>query len=72
LKRFRIFKWISDFPIPAQTGIFGLVGKQAMEELKKLTEKIDFPGLRSWVGGLNKASFTMTDRSGLEAAQAVF
>jgi glycosyltransferase involved in cell wall biosynthesis len=47
----RIFKWISDFPIPAQTGIFGLVGKQAMEELKKLTEKNRFfPGLRSWVG----------------------
>jgi polyisoprenyl-phosphate glycosyltransferase len=47
----RIFKWISDFPMPAQTGIFGLVGKQAMEELKRLTEKNRFfPGLRSWVG----------------------
>jgi len=46
-----IFKWISDFPIPAQTGIFGLVGKQALDELKKLTEKNRFlPGLRSWVG----------------------
>jgi len=47
----KAFSWISDFPIPAQTGIFGLVGKQAMEELKKLTEKNRFfPGLRSWVG----------------------
>jgi len=47
----RIFKWVSDFPIPAQTGIFGLVGKRALEELKKLTEKNRFfPGLRSWVG----------------------
>jgi glycosyltransferase involved in cell wall biosynthesis len=46
-----IFKWVSDFPIPAQTGIFGLVGKQALEELRKLTEKNRFfPGLRSWVG----------------------
>jgi len=46
-----IFKWVSDFPIPAQTGIFGLVGKQALDELKKLTEKNRFfPGLRSWVG----------------------
>ena len=46
-----IFKWVSDFPIPAQTGIFGLVGKQALNELKKLTEKNRFfPGLRSWVG----------------------
>jgi glycosyltransferase involved in cell wall biosynthesis len=46
-----IFKWVSDFPIPAQTGIFGLVGKQALEELRKLTEKNRFfPGLRSWIG----------------------
>jgi glycosyltransferase involved in cell wall biosynthesis len=47
----RIFTWISDFPIPSQTGIFGLVDKQALGELKKLTEKNRFfPGLRSWVG----------------------
>ena len=47
----KVFAWISDFPIPSQTGIFGLVDKQALEELKKLTEKNRFfPGLRSWVG----------------------
>ena len=47
----KVFAWISDFPIPSQTGIFGLIDKQALEELKKLTEKNRFfPGLRSWVG----------------------
>ena len=47
----RVFTWIGEFPIPSQTGIFGLVDKQALEELKKLTEKNRFfPGLRSWVG----------------------
>ncbi|MCU0595666.1 MAG: glycosyltransferase family 2 protein [Desulfobacterota bacterium] len=47
----KAFAWISDFPIPSQTGIFGLVGRQALGELKKLTEKNRFfPGLRSWVG----------------------
>jgi len=47
----KVFSWISDFPIPSQTGIFGLVDKQALEEIKKLTEKNRFfPGLRSWVG----------------------
>jgi glycosyltransferase involved in cell wall biosynthesis len=47
----KVFTWISDFPIPSQTGIFGLVDKQALEELKKLTENNRFfPGLRSWVG----------------------
>ena len=47
----KVFTWISDFPIPSQTGIFGLVDKQVLEELKKLSEKNRFfPGLRSWVG----------------------
>ena len=35
----KVFTWVSDFPIPSQTGIFGLVDRQALEELKKLTEK---------------------------------
>ena len=47
----KVFTWISDFPIPSQSGIFGLVDKQALEEIKRLTEKNRFfPGLRSWVG----------------------
>ncbi len=47
----RIFDWISDFPVPAHSGIFGLMDRQALEELNKFTEKNRFfPGLRSWVG----------------------
>ena len=47
----KIFAWISDFPVPPQTGIFGLLDRQAVEELKRFTEKNRFfPGLRSWVG----------------------
>jgi dolichol-phosphate mannosyltransferase len=47
----RVFNWISDFPIPSQTGIFGLLDRRAVEELNRLTEKNRFlPGLRSWVG----------------------
>jgi dolichol-phosphate mannosyltransferase len=47
----RFFKWISDFPIPPHAGIFGLLDRQAVEELKVFTEKNRFfPGLRSWVG----------------------
>ena len=46
-----LFKWISDFPIKPQTGIFGLLDRQAVKELKRLPEKNRFfPGLRSWVG----------------------
>lgn len=47
----RLFTWISDFPIPSQSGIFGLLDRKAVEELNKLPEKNRYlPGLRSWVG----------------------
>jgi len=47
----KFFSWISDFPVPPHTGIFGLLDRQAAEELKKFTEKNRFfPGLRSWIG----------------------
>jgi dolichol-phosphate mannosyltransferase len=43
--------WISDFPIPAQAGIFGLLDRQALQELNRLPEKNRFlPGLRAWIG----------------------
>jgi glycosyltransferase involved in cell wall biosynthesis len=47
----KIFKWISDFPIPSQSGIFGLLDQRVVRELNQFTEKNRFfPGLRSWVG----------------------
>ena len=47
----KVFKWISDFPIPAQSGIFGLMDRLVVKELNKFPEKNRFfPGLRSWVG----------------------
>jgi glycosyltransferase involved in cell wall biosynthesis len=47
----RFFQWVSDFPIPPYTGIFGLLDGAAVQELNRLTEKNRFfPGLRSWVG----------------------
>jgi glycosyltransferase involved in cell wall biosynthesis len=47
----KIFKWISDFPIPSQSGIFGLLDQRVVREMNQFTEKNRFfPGLRSWVG----------------------
>jgi dolichol-phosphate mannosyltransferase len=47
----RVFKWISDFPIPPNTGIFGLLDREALNRLNELREKNRFfPGLRSWIG----------------------
>jgi len=48
---YRFFSWISDFPIPRQTGIFGLLDRRAAEQLSRFAERNRFfPGLRSWVG----------------------
>jgi len=68
----KVFTWISDFPIPSQTGIFGLVDKQALEEIKKLTEKNRFfPGLRSWVGfDQGIISYDRQERAGGEPKQS--
>ncbi len=39
------------FPLPAHTGIFGLLNAQALRELNRLPEKNRFlPGLRAWIG----------------------
>lgn len=47
----RFFGWIADFPIPSQSGIFGLLDRQALNELNRLNERNRFiPGLRSWIG----------------------
>lgn len=52
LKAFHvIFGWFSDFPMPAQAGVFGLLDHKAVLEFNRLTERNRFiPGLRSWIG----------------------
>lgn len=46
-----LFKFVTDFPIPADTGIFGLLDRRAADELRRLSERNRFlPGLRSWIG----------------------
>jgi glycosyltransferase involved in cell wall biosynthesis len=47
----KLFYWLSDFPIPTQTGVFGLLDRQAVEEFNRFSERNRFiPGLRSWIG----------------------
>lgn len=46
-----LFGRLSDFPVEANTGTFGLLGHDALEALRQLPERNRFfPGLRSWVG----------------------
>ncbi len=47
----RVFRTLTDFPVEANTGTFGLLGKQAVAAFNQLSEKHRFfPGLRAWVG----------------------
>lgn len=46
-----VFRRVSDFPIEANTGTFGLMDRTAVDALNLLPERNRFfPGLRSWVG----------------------
>jgi polyisoprenyl-phosphate glycosyltransferase len=48
---YRIMNWMSDFPMPDQVGIFGLIDRRALNELNRLPERNRYlPGLRAWVG----------------------
>ncbi len=69
----RLFTWITDFPVPPNAGIFGLLDKQAAGEMKKLPEQNRFfPGLRSWVG-LNQevVYYDREDRAGGQPKQSI-
>lgn len=48
---YRLLRRLSEIPIPLDTGDFGLMDRQAVEELNGLPERTRFiRGLRSWVG----------------------
>lgn len=47
----RFFHYCIDFALPSNVGIFGLLDRRAVEELKGLNERNRFlPGLQAWVG----------------------
>jgi polyisoprenyl-phosphate glycosyltransferase len=51
---YRIFGALSDYPIPLNAGIFGLLDRQAVDSINSLREgNRYFPGLRAWVGYRN-------------------
>lgn len=47
----KIFGVLNDFHVPANTGIFGLLDRQAVEQFNRLPERNRYvPGLRYWIG----------------------
>ena len=48
---YRVLGALSDFPIPLNSGIFGLLDRQAIDSFNALKEKNRYlPGLRAWIG----------------------
>jgi polyisoprenyl-phosphate glycosyltransferase len=48
---YRVLGALSDFPIPLNCGIFGLLDRQAVDAINDLRERNRYlPGLRAWVG----------------------
>lgn len=58
---YRVLSAISDYPIPLDAGIFGLMDRQALDSINALREGNRYlPGLRAWVG--YKTSVVYYDR----------
>lgn len=48
---YRVLGALSDFPIPLNAGIFGLMDRQAVDSINAMRENNRYlPGLRAWVG----------------------
>jgi dolichol-phosphate mannosyltransferase len=48
---YRVLGALSDYPIPLNAGIFGLMDRQAVDSINALSEGNRYlPGLRAWVG----------------------
>ena len=65
---YRVFGALSDYPIPLNAGIFGLLDRQAVDSINAMRERNRyFPGLRAWVGYRTAAvSYDRQDRVGGE------
>ena len=58
---YRVLGALSDFPIPLNAGIFGLLDRQVVDSINSLPERNRYlPGLRAWVG--YRTAFVYYDR----------
>jgi dolichol-phosphate mannosyltransferase len=65
---YRVLGALSDFPIPLNAGIFGLLDRQAVDSINSLRERNRYlPGLRAWVG--YKTSVVLYDRQDRAAGE---
>jgi dolichol-phosphate mannosyltransferase len=66
---YKVMGLISDFPIPLNAGIFGLLDRQAVDAIVNLQESNRYlPGLRAWVGF--PTAIVYYERAGRAAGEA--
>jgi polyisoprenyl-phosphate glycosyltransferase len=63
--------WLSDYPIPLNAGIFGLLDRQAVDAINRLQESNRYlPGMRAWIGFPTAfVSYDRADRAAGEPKQ---
>lgn len=55
---YRVLATLSDYPIPLDAGIFGLMDRQAVDSVNAMRENNRYlPGLRAWIGFSNAVVF---------------
>lgn len=70
---YKVMGWLSDFPIPLNAGIFGLLDRQAADAINGLQEANRYlPGMRAWVGFPTAVvSYDRAERAAGEAKQTL-
>jgi dolichol-phosphate mannosyltransferase len=59
---YRVLGFLSDFPVPLNAGIFGLLDRRVVDAINALSENNRYlPGLRAWVG--YRTAFVYYDRA---------
>jgi dolichol-phosphate mannosyltransferase len=68
---YKALGFVSDYPIPLNAGIFGLLDRQAVEAVNRLGESNRYlPGLRAWVGfKTSVVTYDREERAGGEPKQ---
>jgi dolichol-phosphate mannosyltransferase len=70
---YKLLSWLSDFPIPLNAGIFGLLDRQAADAVNCLCESNRYlPGMRAWIGFPTAlVSYDRAERAAGEAKQTL-
>lgn len=70
----RVFNRLSDFPVRANTGTFGLLDAAALQAYNELPERHRFfPGLRAWIGfHTAEVPYDRQDRAAGKPAQTLY